>query len=108
MLKIKSCSKENTGYLKLVGEMDISTIEIFQACMKKFKKGAEQVVLDFNELHFMDSTGIRSLVQELQGLIEEGISVKIQNIPLGLYELMDLIGITEAELVGDNINSSVH
>ncbi|MHB1167191.1 MAG: STAS domain-containing protein [Carboxydocellales bacterium] len=99
MLNIETCTENNVGYLKITGELDISTIELFRTNMENVHNDVSQVVLDFNDVQFVDSTGVGGLVQEIERLEGNGVCVRVQNIPQEVFEVLDLLGIPD--LLGD-------
>jgi len=101
VLNIETRKEKNVGYLKLIGELDISTVELFRIGLENVRNGADQVLLDFNELQFVDSTGVGGLVQAIKKLHEDKISVQVQNISQEVFEVLDLLGIPE--LLGEDI-----
>lgn len=99
MLNIETSTENNIGCLKLIGELDISTIELFRTSLENIHSKASRVVLDFNEVQFLDSTG--GLVQAIRKLEENSVGVQVQNIPQEVFEVLDLLGIPE--LLGEAI-----
>lgn len=99
MLHIKTSMENDIGCLKLFGELDISTIELFQTSIETIHSKASRIVLDFNDVQFVDSTGVGNLVQAIKSLEEDGVSVRVQNITQEVFEVLDLLGIPE--LLGD-------
>lgn len=101
MLNIETRTENNIGCLKLIGELDISTIELFRTSLENMHNGVSQVVLDLNELHFVDSTGVGGLVQVIKKLEGDNISIQLQKIPQEVFEVLDMLGIPE--LLGEDI-----
>lgn len=101
MLNIETSTENDIGCLKLIGELDISTIELFRTSLENIHSKASRVVLDFNEVQFVDSTGVGGLVQAIRKLEENSVSVQVQNIPQEVFEVLDLLGIPE--LLGEAI-----
>jgi anti-anti-sigma factor len=54
---------EVPGTLRLVGELDISNVERVQAHLERELASAGALTLDTSELTFMDSQGIRMLIE---------------------------------------------
>ena len=61
------------GRIALEGELDISTVpELEEAVAAARAEGASEVIIDMSDLEFMDSTGLRFLVQSDERAREEG------------------------------------
>lgn len=95
MLNINTDVVNNTGYIKLNGELDISTIELFRVSVEGVQSGVDNVIISFEELQLVDSTGVGGLVQAVKKLGEKNIGVTVQNISEEVFEVLDLLGIPE-------------
>ncbi|MFZ3170734.1 MAG: STAS domain-containing protein [Carboxydocellales bacterium] len=95
MLNIETSYESNIGCLKLIGELDISTIDLFRTSVENVHDNIKQVVLDFSDLKFVDSTGVGGLVQVIKRIREKGLQISVRNISLDVFEVLDLLGIPE-------------
>jgi len=91
---IKSTVENSIAKLVLEGALDISTVQIFKDEVKNIHKVTE-LIIDFNELSFIDSTGIGSLNQVLNMLNEVKTIFTIKNISEDVYEVLELLGLVE-------------
>jgi anti-sigma B factor antagonist len=48
--------------VKVTGEIDISTVPLFTAKLDEIEYGVSDVIIDFSELNFIDSSGLNALV----------------------------------------------
>ena len=63
ILRITTTSEGATAVVRLAGELDLSSAEQLDTSIAELcADGAERIVLEMAELHFMDSTGLRSLL----------------------------------------------
>ncbi len=60
---LKIVPTEVTGTLRLVGELDISNVERVQARLEEEFTDNQHLTLDTSELAFIDSQGIRMLIE---------------------------------------------
>ncbi|MHB8983949.1 MAG: STAS domain-containing protein [Carboxydocellales bacterium] len=95
MLNIETSYESNIGCLKIIGELDISTIDLFRTSVENVHDNTKQVVLDFSDLKFVDSTGVGGLVQVIKKLREQSLQISVRNISLDVFEVLDLLGIPE-------------
>jgi anti-anti-sigma factor len=64
-LRVESERLESCRVLRLVGELDLATVEILDQHIAGFAAdaGPSQLVVDLTALEFMDSTGLKSLLR---------------------------------------------
>jgi anti-sigma B factor antagonist len=64
--------------VELEGEIDLSTSAIFKETVYQvIESGHKDVIIDLNELEFMDSTGLGVLVAALKKTTMEGGSIRL-------------------------------
>jgi anti-anti-sigma factor len=56
--------------LRLIGDLDLSTVTRFEAALGELGRG--QVTLDLSELTFVDSTGLHAIVDHARALDGDG------------------------------------
>ena len=67
LLRMDVATADGTSRVRLVGELDLSTVPELQARVAALRAGGStRVVLDLEELDFIDSTGLR-MILELHG-----------------------------------------
>lgn len=100
-MEIKSRIENKTGVILLTGELDIASVELFKSGIENIRSQIENLIIDFNHLDFLDSTGVGSLVQIIRKLKEDGVRSKVVNISSDVFEVLDLLGIPE--LLGEDL-----
>lgn len=95
MLEVVVCHSETISCLKLSGELDISVVEKFRSNIESIPESTTEVCFDFSGVGFIDSTGVGCLVQAVNQLREQDITVMIKRIPKEIYEVFDILGIPE-------------
>jgi anti-anti-sigma factor len=83
--------------LRLIGEMDAGTVEIFRNAIAELKEaGAERVILDLGELDFIDSTGLGALVAAHKRFREAGGDLVLSGVRPRVAKLLELTGLDKA------------
>jgi anti-sigma B factor antagonist len=98
----------NTGMVRLSGELDIHSAPHFkEEVLSLIEQGYTNVILDLDELNFMDSRGLGTFIGISRNVKDRGGSLKIicsnQTIlkifhRTGLYEIFSLYETKEAAL----------
>jgi anti-sigma B factor antagonist len=87
--------------LRLIGEMDAGTIDVFRAAIVELTEtGVERVILDLGELDFIDSTGLGALVGALKRFRDEDGDVALTNVRPRVAKLLTLTGLDKAFTIG--------
>ncbi|KNZ69805.1 anti-sigma-factor antagonist [Thermincola ferriacetica] len=98
-LIIKKKVEEEVTYYRLAGILDIST-DAFDDNFSDLKDVGD-LVIDIDEIRFIDSSGINLLAQIIKKCQKQRIPIKIINISNEIFEVLDLIGLPE--LFGEDI-----
>lgn len=70
--------RDSTAVLSLGGELDISTADKLEEAVRSARtNNPETVVLDLRGLTFMDSSGLRTLIETRKRLKEAGIRLML-------------------------------
>jgi anti-anti-sigma factor len=87
----------------LAGELDIATHGDAEAVLKDVQdSGAPLVVLDLRKLNFMDSTGLRLLVQADARARESGHRLAIVRGPEAVHRVLEITGLdAKLDLIDD-------
>lgn len=94
LLNIKTEIVNEVATLHFDGVLDISTVDSVQTCVNKLID-VHEVNLDFDKVAFVDSTGIGTISKILRKLNFEGVTAKIRNIPAGVFEVFEILGLPE-------------
>lgn len=81
------------GGLRVVGQVDLSNVELLRDAIGRAASGASELVLDLSECTYMGSEGIGALIEAVRWL---GHGRLILRSPSGiLMKVLDLAGITK-------------
>lgn len=93
-MSLKIVDKESSGTksLTLSGVLDYSTIKVFEKS-SGHPEGLKKLKIDFEEISFIDSTGIYALAQVVIRYKDAGVTVEVQNISKPIYEIFEFLGL---------------
>jgi anti-anti-sigma factor len=95
-------NKETKSYitiLSLKGILDISTSAVIEKCLEEVKD-IKELIIDFSNLEFIDSTGIGSIINAVYLSKEKSFKLKLQGVneltnqvfeTIGLYQIIEAI-----------------
>jgi len=84
------------GVLRLTGEIDLQTAEEFATALETAQLRHEHVVVDLRDVAFMDSTGLRALLQALRRTDGSPAVLELAVAPGSAVErLLGLAGVTD-------------
>jgi len=87
--RINQVSRERYG---LSGELDMASAETLRDALRPVVAADGHLVLDLEELTFIDSSGIRALV-DLAERMNGAAPLVLSNVPAGVRRLFDVIGL---------------
>jgi anti-sigma B factor antagonist len=87
---------EGRRVVRLRGELDVATAPSFERVLLRPRPPRERVVLDLSELRFMDSTGLRILLQARRVAAEGGWVLTLRSVPANIRRLLELAGVQDA------------
>src|SRR4051794_9170873 len=80
--------------LVVTGEVDLLTAPDFISALGAAQEAAPDVVVDLTEVRFMDSTGLRALLEARRRADADGAAIALHLAPGGPVErLLDLAGV---------------
>jgi anti-sigma B factor antagonist len=82
--------------VRLRGELDVATAPEFERVLLRLRPPHQRVVLDLSELRFMDSTGLRILLQARRTASEGGWQLTLRSVPPNIQRLLKLSGVGES------------
>lgn len=94
VLNIKTETVNQVATLHFDGILDISTVDSVQTSVSQLIN-VREVNLDFDKVTFVDSTGIGTISKILRKLASEGVTATITNIPAGVFEVFEILGLPE-------------
>lgn len=94
LLKTESIIQDNKLFVSLNGVLDISTVELFKSSLDNVQN-VQEVNFDFDELNFIDSTGIGGLTQVINTFRENKVGIKIKNVSQDIFDVLNILGLIE-------------
>jgi len=80
----------------LAGEIDLASAPVFERELRSAEaKGARQVVVDLGGVEFMDSSGIRALLEARRRAEEAGHRLVLRHCRRQIWRLFEITGITD-------------
>ncbi len=96
MLDLKHNCSPARSTVQVIGELGIDTMGLFHEVMQKVETyNSKELVLDFDRLEFIDSTGVRALVDLLKQAEDKKQKLVIMNINDQVYNILELIGVMQ-------------
>lgn len=83
---------ETEGELKLSGRMDATTAPAAQAKMLELGEEFDSVVLDFSELEYISSAGLRALKALRGQMRKKGGKLALKSVTPGVMEVFEVTG----------------
>ena len=94
MLTISSRRDGDVEVVEAVGELDLATVEPLRAEIKRVLAGdADRVLLDLSRLEFIDSTGIRLLLEVHREASQRGDRLRMRRGSLAVQRVIELSGL---------------
>ena len=91
-----SITRERDGEITVlvpVGEVDLVTVDTVRANLLDAAREARRVVLDLRQVTFMDSSGLRLLVEAQQRADQDGFAFAVVRGPASLERLFEVTGL---------------
>ena len=80
--------------VKVVGRLDTTTAPELEASLKESFEGLEKFVLDFSELDYLSSAGLRVLLQAQKAMNKQGEMV-VRNVNETISEIFEVTGFSD-------------
>lgn len=81
--------------VKIVGRLDAVTSAQFDKSMLESIEGVKKIVMDFQELEYVASAGLRSLMMVQKKIEQKDGSMIIRNVQAQVMEVLDMTGFDE-------------
>lgn len=94
-MKISVNQNNKTIVFKVNGELDIASVKVFKDNLIMVEPVQNKILIDFNGVEFVDSTGVGGLIEVIRTFQDKELSVEVYNIEDWIYELFVLLGIPE-------------
>ena len=80
--------------VKVVGRLDTTTAPELETSLKESFEGLEKLVLDFGELDYLSSAGLRVLLQAQKAMNKQGEMV-VRNVNETISEIFEVTGFAD-------------
>lgn len=94
-MKVTVNNNELSTIFKVNGELDIATVGIFKEVLLQEEKDKKEIIIDFEEVQFVDSTGVGGLIEVLRTFLEKKVDIQVFNVDKNVYEVFDILGLPE-------------
>lgn len=94
VLEIKTKREKDMLILRMSGVLDISTVDLLQNRLNDLSEIAK-VIFDFEEVKFVDSTGVGSIAKVIRDYQQKELLIKVINILPEVFEVLDILGLPE-------------
>lgn len=101
-MEIKKELKEGILTVALIGRLDAVTSLEFDKELKTAIEGVEELILDFAELKYVASAGLRVLLKYQKTMDKKGKEMKIKNVNAEVKEVLDMTGFSDFLNILDN------
>lgn len=78
--------------IKLIGRLDTTTSSLLEQKLKEEKIDEAKIVLDFSELEYISSAGLRIILALKKNLDKDGKELEIHNINAVVKEVFEVTG----------------
>ena len=85
--------------VKPEGRLDSVTSPVLEGELKKHLDGVRDVIMDFTDVNYISSGGLRLLLTTEQQLEGKGGSIKVIHVNEYIYDVFELVGLTDAVAV---------
>lgn len=92
MIDIKLINKDNRGEVKLIGRLDSSTAEDTDKILMELSERFEVLTLDFAELEYISSAGLRTLKRLHFAMEKKDGSLELKNVNKMVMEVFEMTG----------------
>jgi anti-anti-sigma factor len=93
MLDIEVGEADAPGVVRLIGELDISTVDRAEAVLRDASRSAERLSLDLSRLSFIDSSGVRLLLQLIKSQRDAGGDATLQSPTPEVARIFEILGL---------------
>jgi anti-sigma B factor antagonist len=96
-LELNDVVRGGQNTLVLVGELDLASAPIFEAKMRQLcENGTSTVALDFSQLSFIDSTGVRAVLIASELCKRHGHALSLTPGTGGVQRVFEMTGLLDA------------
>ncbi|MFB1100484.1 STAS domain-containing protein [Terribacillus sp. JSM ZJ617] len=93
MIDVNMVVKEKTCNISVAGTLDYTTMDLFNEHLAIIEEKVERVIIDFNGLEFIDSTGIGSIINLVYEAKSKHFGIELKGINEEIQLLFETIGV---------------
>jgi anti-sigma B factor antagonist len=93
-MNIEKNTSGNTTSLKVIGRLDTTTAPQLESTIDACIAGVEEFILDFSELEYVSSAGLRVILKTQKQMNVQG-EMKIINVNDTIMEVFDITGFAD-------------
>ena len=94
MLNFKKCIENGVAYYFLSGRLDTTTAPDLEKELSQTTKDAKELILDFSELEYISSAGLRVLLAAQRAMSKDG-SMKLIHVNETIMEIFEVTGFSD-------------
>ena len=91
--------KDNLLTVKPVGRLDTATSPVLEKELEPYMEGVQDVLMDFAEVEYISSGGLRVLLAVEQLLENRGGKLRLIHVNSNIMEIFDLVGFMDVVTV---------
>lgn len=99
LLNINKVREGNTVTLKLEGKLNSVTSQDFKDKVLENINDCDELVLDFSNLHYVASAGLRVILEAHKTLVSNGKKLTICNVDAGIQDILKATGLSKFLIV---------
>ncbi|MBN1980266.1 MAG: STAS domain-containing protein [Chitinivibrionales bacterium] len=104
----KIATRSNARIVQFIGDLDATNVEnIVDEILELLNDGIVHIVADFEQLRYVNSTGLGILLHFSKSAKEKNGSFKIVNVNENVYEIIEIIGATALLEIYETIDEAV-
>ena len=108
MINVSSRREGSATIMQAKGRIDAVTASGFeQACLEAIRDGEKLMIVDFGEVEFLSSAGLRSLLVVGKELREKGGVLRLANIPRDIGRVFELSNFYSIFPYFDSVDTAV-
>ncbi|EGG49703.1 anti-anti-sigma factor BldG [Streptomyces griseoaurantiacus M045] len=99
---------DRTAVVAVVGDVDLHTASALRTrAQAVLDRGAPHLVLDMEQVDFVDSTGLTTLIVLLQAAQAAGGSLRVARIPERLVRMVTITGVSQLIPMYDTVDEAL-
>jgi len=106
-VEIQAIQEENVLVVKISGRLDAVTAPEYESKVALLVAGASRVVVDFQELEYVSSAGLRALLMAGKPLKATGGQMRFANVNGSVKEVFHITGFTSIFPIDASLAESV-